>query len=229
MIGGEGFVTLWRFVLTALPSATIIVMLIDGINIYRPDIVDEDNRLRALNTLNLRDSYDFVIIGGGTAGCVLAARLSEVRNWSVLLLEAGGDEPMLSELPMLYPIFQRSPFDWGYRTEPSDRYCLAMQEQRCYWPRAKLLGGCSSINAMMHIRGNRRDYDHWAELGNVGWNYDSILHYFRKMEDMQVPGFEGDHFYHGFGGPVTIENYRFPSPLLDVFLQAATELNLVRC
>ncbi|XP_018787189.1 PREDICTED: glucose dehydrogenase [FAD, quinone] [Bactrocera latifrons] len=227
MLGGAGLVTLWRFVLTALPSATIIIMLIDGINIYRPDIVDEDNRLRATNILNLRDSYDFVIIGGGTAGCVLASRLSEVRNWSVLLLEAGGDEPMISELPMLYPIFQRTPFDWGYRTEPSDRYCLAMQGQSCFWPRAKLLGGCSSINAMMHIRGNRRDYDHWAELGNVGWNYDSILHYFRKMEDMRVPGFENDRFYHGFGGPVTIENYRFPSPLLDVFMEAATELNLL--
>ncbi|XP_036338480.1 glucose dehydrogenase [FAD, quinone] [Rhagoletis pomonella] len=224
---GEGMVTLWRFAFTILPSATVIILLLEGINLYRPDIVDEANRPRAINILNLRDSYDFVIIGGGSAGSVLASRLSEVRNWSVLLLEAGGDEPMLAELPMLYPIFQRTPLDWKYRTEPSDRYCLAMEGQTCFWPRAKVLGGGSSINAMMHVRGNRRDYDHWAELGNVGWNYDNVLHYFRKMEDMRVPGFEDDRFYHGYGGPVTIENYRFPSPLLDIFMQSASELNVL--
>ncbi|XP_054730332.1 glucose dehydrogenase [FAD, quinone] [Anastrepha obliqua] len=225
MLGLDGMGTLWRFLLTALPSAPIIMLLFEGMRIYRPDIVDEANRPRAINILNLRDSYDFVIVGGGSAGCVLAARLSEVHNWSVLLLEAGGDKPMLAELPVLFPMFQRSEFDWQYRTEPSDRYCLAMVDNSCFWPRGKMLGGSGGINAMLYIRGNRRDYDHWAELGNIGWNYENILHYFRKLEDMRVPGFENQRFYHGYGGPVTIEHFRSPSPLLDVFMQSAAELH----
>jgi len=186
----------------------VILLLNKGIIDKRPDIVDEPHRVRSINIGDLRSSYDFIVIGGGTAGCVLASRLSENPEWSVLLLEAGGDEPLLMDLPQLYPVFQRSPWDWKYSTEPSDRYCLAMEDKRCFWPRAKVLGGCSSINAMMYIRGNRRDYDHWSELGNPGWNYDNILHYFRKAEDMRVPGFEHNP-YHGHGGPISVERYRW--------------------
>ncbi|KAM7347185.1 glucose dehydrogenase [FAD, quinone] [Cochliomyia hominivorax] len=226
MINYEGAVTLWRFLLTIGPSAMVFFMLLDGIRQHRPDIVDRENRVRPIHIRELRDSYDFIIIGGGSAGCVLASRLSEVKQWNVLLLEAGGDEPLVSDIPQLYPIFQRSPWDWNYKTEPSDRYCLAMQNQQCGWPRGKMLGGCSSINAMMYIRGNRKDYDHWAELGNVGWNYDNVLHYFRKMEDNRVPEFAQDP-YHGHGGPLTVEKFRFPSPLLDIFLLAAQEMNML--
>ena len=226
MFGYEGSLTLMRFLLTVGPSAVVLLMLLEGIKQYRSDIVDAENRVKSIHIGDLKDHYDFIIIGGGTAGSVLAARLSEVKHWNILLLEAGGDEPLLADVPQLYPLFQRSPWDWKYRTEESDRYCLAMQTRQCRWPRAKMLGGCSSINAMMYIRGNRKDYDHWAELGNVGWNYDNILHYFRKMEDIRVPGFANDP-YHGHGGPITVENYRFPSPLLDIFLMAAKQLNMV--
>lgn len=226
MINYDGAVTLWRFLLTIGPSATVFLMLLEGIRQYRPDIVDNENRVRPIHLTDLRDSYDFIIIGGGSAGCVLAARLSEVKEWNILLLEAGGDEPTFADVPQLYPVFQRSPWDWNYKTVKSERYCLAMQNQECSWPRARMLGGCSSINAMMYIRGNRKDYDHWAELGNVGWNYDNVLHYFRKMEDNRIKGFEHDP-YHGHGGPITVENYRFSSPLKDIFLEAAKELNLV--
>ncbi|XP_065364732.1 glucose dehydrogenase [FAD, quinone] [Calliphora vicina] len=226
MINYEGAVTLWRFLLTIGPSAMVLVMLLEGIRQHRPDIVDRENRVRPIYIGDLRDSYDFIIVGGGSAGCALASRLSEVKQWNILLLEAGGDEPAFADVPQLYPVFQRSPWDWKYKAEKSSRYCLAMQNQQCGWPRGKMLGGCSSINAMMYLRGNRKDYDHWAELGNVGWNYDNVLHYFRKMEDNRVAGFEHDP-YHGHGGPVTVENYRFPSPLLDIFLMAAKELNLL--
>ncbi|XP_067637874.1 glucose dehydrogenase [FAD, quinone] [Eurosta solidaginis] len=227
MVLAQGMYTLWRIALTAIPHATFLVLLIEGIRNYRPDIVDDYFRVREINILKLRDAYDFVIVGGGTAGCTLASRLSEIPHWSVLLLEAGGDSPMLSDLPVLYPIFQRTSFDWKYRPERSDRYCLAMKDQRCFWPQAKVLGGGSTINAMMYIRGNRRDYDHWAELGNLGWDYENLLHYFKKIEDMRVPGFENAGDYHGYGGPVSVENYRFPSPMLDIFMEAARELNWV--
>ncbi|XP_019891710.2 glucose dehydrogenase [FAD, quinone] [Musca domestica] len=226
MITPEGYLTFGRFLLTIGPSAMVLLMLIQGIKDHRPDIVDAGNRVFSTPITSLRDRYDFIIIGGGSAGCTLAARLSEVPHWNILLLEAGGDEPLLADIPMLYPVLQRSPWDWKYWAEHSPRYCLAMVNQQCYWPRAKVLGGCSSINAMMFIRGNRRDYDHWAELGNVGWNYDNILHYFRKLEDMRVPGFENDP-YHGHGGPISVENYRSPSPLLDVFMETVKERNLL--
>ncbi|XP_073831458.1 glucose dehydrogenase [FAD, quinone] [Musca autumnalis] len=226
MLTPEGYLAFGRFLLTIGPSAMVLLLLIQGIKEQRPDIVDAENRAKPIHIKDLRDHYDFIVVGGGSAGCVLASRLSEISHWNILLLEAGGDEPLIADLPMLYPVFQRSPWDWKYWTEPSPRYCLAMQNQQCYWPRAKLLGGCSSINAMMYLRGNRRDYDHWAELGNPGWNYDNLLHYFRKLEDMRVPGFENNS-YHGYGGPISVESYRFPSPLLDVFMLAAREMNLL--
>lgn len=226
MLTPEGYIAFSRFLLTIGPSAVVLLMLIGGIKNYRPDIVDSRNRVLPIHIKDLRDHYDFIIIGGGSAGCTLAARLSEVPHWNILLLEAGDDEPLIADVPMLYPAFQRSPWDWQYWTEKSSRYCLAMQNQQCYWPRGKVLGGSSSINAMMFIRGNRRDYDHWAELGNPGWNYDNVLHYFRKLEDMRVPGFENDP-YHGYGGPISVENYRYHSPLMDIFWMAAKELNVV--
>lgn len=227
MISFEVFVSMYRYFLTLGPSAFVLFMLLEGIIQHRPDIVDSENRVQSIHISELRTSYDFIVVGGGTAGCALAARLSEVQHWNILLLEAGGDEPAMADIPQLYPVFQGSYWDWKYKTEQSDRYCLAMKNQQCSWPRAKMLGGCSSINAMLYVRGNRKDYDHWAELGNVGWNYDNVLHYFRKLETMRIPQFERDPF-HGQGGPVTVENYRFSSPLQDIFLLAAEQMNVVK-
>ncbi|EDW00253.1 glucose dehydrogenase [FAD, quinone] [Drosophila grimshawi] len=219
------FVTTWRFLLTIVPSALVILSLNKGIKDYRPDIVDEAHRVRSIYISHLRPSYDFIIVGGGSAGCALAARLSENPAWTVLLLEAGGDEPLLMDLPQMYPVFQRTPWDWKYLTERSDRYCLAMEDQQCFWPRGKVLGGCSSINAMMYVRGNRRDYDRWAQLGNPGWDYNNVLHYFRKSEDMRVPGYERSQ-YHGHGGPISVERFRSTTPLRQVFMDAASQLGL---
>lgn len=225
MVTLDGMMSMMRIMLTVGPGLTIILMLREGIILERPDIVDADNRVDPILPIQMEDSYDFIIIGGGSAGSVLAARLSENPNWKVLLLEAGPDEPLIADIPMIYPLLQRSPFDWKYKTEPSDSYCLAMDKKQCVWPRGRVLGGSSVLNAMMYVRGNRRDYDHWAELGNPGWNYDNILYYFKKMEDMRDPALKKS-YYHGVGGPITVEHYKFNSPLIDIFWEAVKELKV---
>lgn len=100
--------------------------------------------------------YDFIVIGGGSAGAVVASRLSEIANWTVLLLEAGDDENEISDIPLLAGYTQLSKFDWKYQTSPSTAYCLAMVGDKCNWPRGKVLGGSSVLNAMIYVRGNRQ-------------------------------------------------------------------------
>lgn len=100
--------------------------------------------------------YDFIVIGGGSAGAVVASRLSEIANWTVLLLEAGDDENEISDIPLLAGYTQLSNFDWKYQTSPSTTYCLAMIGDKCNWPRGKVLGGSSVLNAMIYVRGNRQ-------------------------------------------------------------------------
>lgn len=104
----------------------------------------------------LLQMYDFIVIGGGSAGAVIASRLSEIANWTVLLLEAGEDENEISDVPLLAGYTQLSKFDWKYQTSPSSSYCLAMAGDKCNWPRGKVLGGSSVLNAMIYVRGNRQ-------------------------------------------------------------------------
>ncbi|XP_016985443.1 glucose dehydrogenase [FAD, quinone] [Drosophila rhopaloa] len=129
---------------------------------------------------DLSQPYDFVVIGAGSAGAVVASRLSENPKWRVLVLEAGGDPPVESELPSLFFGLQHSEFTWNYFTEPSDKSCQAMKDGRCYWPRGRMLGGSGGANAMLYIRGNRKDFDGWAAMGNRGWSYDDVLPYFER-------------------------------------------------
>lgn len=125
-------------------------------------------------------SYDYVIVGAGSAGCVLAARLSEDPGVRVLLLEAGGpDDRREIQIPAAFSKIFKTPLDWNYSTEPQ----VNLHWRALYWPRGKVLGGSSSINAMIYIRGNRLDYDDWERLGNRGWSYEEVLPYFRKAED----------------------------------------------
>lgn len=128
-------------------------------------------------------TYDFVIVGAGTAGSVLANRLSEVYDWKILLLEAGGEEGFLSDIPLIAPILQITDYNWGYKTEVGKTYCKSMAEGRCNWPRGKGLGGCSTVNFMIYTRGARQDFDEWARLGNPGWSYREVLPYFLKSEN----------------------------------------------
>ena len=128
--------------------------------------------------------YDYVIVGAGSAGCVLAARLTEDPETCVLLLEAGGpDEAQQIHIPVTFAKLFQSALDWHYSTE-EEPY---LNNRKLYWPRGKVLGGSSSINAMIYMRGNRYDYDHWRDLGNEGWSYSDVLPHFKKAENKEEP------------------------------------------
>ncbi|XP_053617632.1 glucose dehydrogenase [FAD, quinone]-like [Plodia interpunctella] len=212
-----------RIMFSLLPGLGAMIVLRMAIHLYRPDIEDAENRVRDNPLNNLYDCYDFIIVGGGTAGSVLANRLSENPQWTVLLLEAGQDENVLADVPSIFPVLQSSSIDWQFVTEPSNEYCLSMMDYRCKWPRGKVLGGSSVLNAMLYIRGNKRDYDYWATIGNTGWSYKSILPYFLKAEDMRIPAYQSDP-YHATGGPLTVEYFKFQQPITEKILEAGSQL-----
>lgn len=141
----------------------------------------------------------------------------------VLLIEAGIDEPALSDIPLLYPSLQRTSADWQYKTEPSHSSCLGFNGNQSSWPRGKVIGGCSVLNAMFYVRGNRRDYDAWFEAGNAGWSYQDVLPYFIKSEDVRIPELL-DSEYHGRGGYLSVEHFRSHSPIVHSFLEAVKEI-----
>jgi len=167
-------------------------------------------------TVRVVAEYDYVVVGGGSAGCVLAARLSEQPDVSVALLEAGPtDRGRLFELPGLFALAQKTWFDWDFETEPEP----ALDGRRAYLPRGRVLGGTSSLNTMVYIRGHRDDFDGWAAMGCLGWSYADVLPYFRRSEDNE----RGESPYHGSGGPLAVSNARSVHPLLEAWVEAAVE------
>ncbi|XP_043257480.1 glucose dehydrogenase [FAD, quinone]-like [Colletes gigas] len=209
--------------MTTAAEVVFVVALSMYITLYRPDIADIDHRVKPVIPSNINNSYDFVIIGAGSAGAVMAHRLSEVGCWSVLLLEAGPDEPEISDVPAVYPTLQGSVWDWQFKTEPSDKYCQERDNQQCAWPRGKALGGSSTINGMLYIRGNKEDYDNWERLGNPGWGYKRVLPYFKKSEDMRIKEYESSE-YHGTGGYLSVEFFRYRSPITTLWMKAGQEM-----
>jgi choline dehydrogenase len=160
--------------------------------------------------------YDYVIVGAGSAGCVLAARLSEDPDVRVAVLEAGGEDTQPEiHVPAAFPALFKSSWDWDLEGEPEP----GLDNRRLYLPRGRMLGGCSSINAMIYIRGNRADYDEWAAAGFEGWSYDDVLPYFKRSEDNE----RGEDSYHGAGGPMSVAESRSMHPLVDTMLEAARE------
>ena len=118
---------------------------------------------------------------------MVASRLSEVFNWNVLLLEAGGSESLLSDIPLAAATLQMTPIDWAYQTEPQEASCFGLINRRSRWPRGRVLGGSSVLNYMLYIRGNARDYDKWEGLGAMGWSWGDVFPYFIKSEDNRDP------------------------------------------
>jgi len=161
--------------------------------------------------------FDYIIVGAGSAGCVLANRLSENPETSVLLLEAGSnDDAPEIHMPAAFTSLFHSANDWDYMTEEEPH----LNHRKLHWPRGKVLGGTSSINAMIYMRGNRANYDHWQALGNKGWGYVDVLPYFKKSEHQE----RGASEYHGVGGPLNVMDRRYTNPLSFTFVDAGVEL-----
>ncbi|XP_052687911.1 L-sorbose 1-dehydrogenase-like [Crassostrea angulata] len=175
-------------------------------------------------TTQLNETYDFVIVGAGSAGCVLANRLTENGQFSVLLLEAGGNDMgnYIYDIPGYTDKAVRTHADWGYHTEPQKHAYKAYKKEISFWPRGRTLGGTSTINSLVYHRGGRGDYDKWAELGAKGWDYDSVLPYFLKSESFQSPSFR-DSKYHNTNGPLKITETAF-TRVADIFLNGGKEL-----
>ena len=166
--------------------------------------------------------FDYIIVGAGSAGCVLANRLSEDPNISVLLIEAGRPDTMREiHIPQAYPRLQLTGVDWQFLSAPQRNSCFAMTAQRSAWPLGEVLGGSSAINAMLYARGNPADYDRWEKLGAKGWGWKDVFPYFKKAEDFKS---EGEAGFHGIGGPLTVQKAKFVTPAARAFVDAGNEL-----
>lgn len=166
----------------------------------------------------MTEEFDYIIVGAGTAGCVLANRLTEDGKYKVLLLEAGGsDRSIWIQMPIGYGrTFFDKRINWMYDTEPVE----ALGGRRSYWPRGKVIGGSGSINAMVYVRGQPRDFDDWEALGNQGWGWDDVLPYFKKSED-----FDWHSAHHGKGGPQHVTDISpFAHPICRSFIESAQAL-----
>ena len=190
-------------------------------------------------------SYDFVILGAGSAGCVLANRLSSNPNFKVCLIEAGSkDNDIRLKVPLGFAFLGgASSYSWNYNTVPQTEFekvsitepassvvdsaggvheveAEVMEHRRGFQPRGKTLGGSSSINAMLYVRGHQWDYDHWEELGNEGWSFEEVLPYFKKCENNEI--FDND--YHGQGGPLNVDKIRHKNKIVDDFVKTGSSI-----
>jgi choline dehydrogenase len=161
--------------------------------------------------------YDYIIIGAGSAGCAIANRLAEDFVLNILILEAGPpDDSFMLKMPAGFAsLGDKTPYNWRYETVPQ----VHCNDRRMYWPRGKTLGGSSSINAMLYVRGNAWDYDHWRQLGNQGWSYTDVLPFFKKAENNE----RGADAFHGTGGPLNVADQVDPSRINEGFLKACEQ------
>jgi len=165
--------------------------------------------------MSAEQEYDVVVVGAGSAGCALAYRLAKSTRLRILLLEAGSPaKNMMLHIPLGFAfLLKEHKNNWSYKTEPEPD----LNQREIELPRGKVLGGCSAINGMVYVRGQKEDYDRWAELGNSGWSYDEVLPYFKVSEDCE----NGANQYHGVGGPLWVGNVRNEFPICEDFIQAA--------
>jgi choline dehydrogenase len=168
------------------------------------------------------ETFDYIVVGAGSAGCVLANRLTASGRHRVLLLEAGGhDRRLWIHVPLGYgKLFTDARVNWLYSTEPEPE----CDNRRIIAPRGKVLGGSSSINGLLYVRGQHEDFDHWRQLGNTGWSFDDVLPYFRRAEDQE----RGADELHGTGGPLAVSNVSAPHRLCEAFIESAEHAGFPR-
>ncbi|XP_060518082.1 glucose dehydrogenase [FAD, quinone]-like [Cylas formicarius] len=203
-------------------------MIVDNITYSQQYVVPQDNS----ELVNVTDSviydygtYDFIIVGGGSAGAVLASRLSEINQWNVLLLEAGGNDSDFSIIPAMWNYLWNSDMNWAFSTTPQTSLCLGYGTgNRCLHHAGKVIGGSSSINALIYNRGNALNFDQWAELGNPGWSYEEVLPYFKKSENAAAG--VGEDGFHGVGGPLSVDYTSETPELLPALFEAFAELGV---
>lgn len=178
----------------------------------------------SVNTAHAQSgSFDYIVVGAGSAGCVMAGRLTEDADVSVLLIEAGGPEEGVDAIstPLRLLELWNTEYDWAYYTAPQ-KHC---NNRQIHWPRGRVVGGSGSLNGMLYVRGHASDYDNWAYMGKPGWDYDSVLPYFKKSEDFEG----GENEYHAVGGPlhVTVNYERHPTTqrIVDACLEAGYPFN----
>ena len=209
---------IWKaFILLLLPLVPTIVWYVSTLEIFWEHI------LSSWEPDFTKIEYDYIIVGGGSAGCVLARRLSEDLNVKVALIEAGGTPSILTSIPALSSFLQLSPFDWAHKTVPQDVACLAMNESRCFWPRGKLLGGSSNLNYMLYVRGDKQDYDDWADLTkDKRWSFQNVLKYFKKSE-----GHAGvnrhDLDSHNDEGVLQVTNAKYSTDFVQIYENMSSE------
>ncbi|XP_072379187.1 glucose dehydrogenase [FAD, quinone]-like [Diabrotica undecimpunctata] len=182
------------------------------------------------NTLEEYEPYDFVIVGAGVTGCLLANRLSEISDWKILLLEAGdyGDNEIMP-IPGLFGLKLLSDYNWGYVTTPQTHICLGMKDQKCTLPRGRGVGGTTLINSLQYTRANPENFNQWSKmLNDPSWSYENMLDYFKKSENFQWTNPEApvDLSYHGTNGPLTVEHAVIHHPLTNLFLDANRDLGI---
>lgn len=173
---------------------------------------------RATGGRGVSRGFDFIVIGAGSAGCVLARRLTE-GGAEVALIEAGGEaDPVMSRIPGAAPRQQNTRADWGFRTAPQRE----LYDRVIEYPRGRVIGGTSVLNYMVYVRGNAGDFDGWAQRGNGGWSFDDVLPYFRRAESNR----DFDDEFHGTDGPLSVERHRHAHPVCEVFFEAAQQCGI---